>query len=640
MELDFDKYCSVDGSPTTVLDAPRTRLRVSNRKSSVKPKRDDRKPILEEDLSEIRLNHYRSTSCRDGTSMRLKHEGHELLKRGSVYQSSKDVRLLKKTDVVDGRQKIEFSRGSESSISFSIIDALCSSDDKDSSLLEQNRASFVSLSEQSTSSVCKSQTEFNSRDFLTSSFPPLPPQSTGDGSNTNGPRARFTTVKKMFDPFVKSKLHKSPLSSANDTERETRIRMLDSSHEPTICGTNEPNHKEFSCKFEMKENHISVPQLSPAHLNGLLKLENKHGVPFFKFSVKSPQEVYMAKMSKVENSSNWVYTFHSIHGKRKSNASGWGLKESNRGSSICGQMHVSCYLHTEIKGTGAHNESMVTDFVLADVSRPRKSISAQDNSSHSHDDRAQSISDEPCDSARASANLGPELEIAAVVMQMPLEKRESLKFNSGDRIITKTLPNLLDLIHLEQRKELNSNTSTGRKMHVVIPSGNHSVPCTESLGPLPLLDRWRLGGGCDCGGWDMACPINIFGNENLQIGEGIMDNQHPMELFVQGRKDKLPAFRMSVLEDGKYAVDFHAQLSSLQAFSICAAILHMSNASSLVGHESTKEILRSDSLRVFAEEEFKNLMDGVEDKFVTRKKMGEPVPSLVLNPPFSPIARV
>lgn len=640
MDLDFDKYCVVDGSPTTVLEAPRCRLRVSNRKSSEKPKCNDHKPILKEDFPEIGLNHYRSASCRYGTSRRLKHEGRELSKRGSVYQSSKDVRLLKKTDEVEARQKIEFSRGRASTISFGIINTLCSSDDEVSSLLEQNRASLVSLVEQSTSSVRKSQTEFNSLDFLTWSFTPLPPQLTGDGSNTNSPRARFTTVKKMFDPFVKSKVHKSPLSSSNDTEWETRNGMIDKSHEPTICGTDEPNHKECRCKFETKENHISISQVSPAHLHGLLKLENKHGVPFFKFSVKSPQEVYVAKMSKVENSSSWVYTFHSIHVKRKSNASGWGLKESNRGSSISGLMHVSCYLHTEMKGMGALNESMVTDFVLSDVSRSRKSISAQDYSSHSHDDRARRVSDEPCDSSRTPPNIGPEHEIAAVVMQMPLEKRESLKFKSGERVITKTLPDLLDVSHLEQTKELNSNTLTGQKMHVVIPSGNHSVPCIEGRGPLSLLDRWRLGGECDCGGWDMACPIDIFGNENIQIGEGIMDNQHPVELFVQGRKEKLPAFTMNVIEDGKYAVDFHAQLSSLQAFSICAAILHMSNASTLVGRENTKEILRRDSLRVFAEEEFKNLIYGVEEKLVASKKMGEPVPSLVLNPPFSPIARV
>lgn len=103
---------------------------------------------------------------------------------------------------------------------------------------------------------------------------------------------------------------------------------------------------------------------------------------------------------------------------------------------------------------------------------------------------------------------------------------------------------------------------------------------------------------------------------------------------MQGRKDNVPAFTMRGIEDGNYAVDFHAQLSSLQAFSICVAILH-------AGQERSKQMLQSDSLRVFAEEEIKHLIDAVseEEKFKANK-MEDVLPSFVVNPPFSPIARV
>lgn len=101
-------------------------------------------------------------------------------------------------------------------------------------------------------------------------------------------------------------------------------------------------------------------------------------------------------------------------------------------------------------------------------------------------------------------------------------------------------------------------------------------------------------------------------------------------MVVQGRKDEAPAFTIKEVKEGKYAVDFHAQLSSLQAFSICVAILHAADA----GHERSEQMLQSDSLRVFAEEEIKHLIDAIseEEKF----KME---PSFVMNPPFSPIAR-
>ncbi|KAK6137480.1 hypothetical protein DH2020_028733 [Rehmannia glutinosa] len=330
---------------------------------------------------------------------------------------------------------------------------------------------------------------------------------------------------------------------------------------------------ETMCKLPAKDfsdNLNSVPLSSPAHLHGVLKLENKNGVPFFEFAVKSPEDVFVAKTWKL---------FPDVFDETKNKVQFKQSRESG------------------------HFESQPL----------------------------------------AVAELHPELETAAIVMQVPFEKRESLKFKSGDsKMDSPLLPNLLNLCRLEQAKEGISDNSSRGKMHVVIPAGNHSLPSSESRGPSPLLDRWRLGGGCDCGGWDMACPLDVFGNPNFRVAEcqPLMDNQHPVELFVQGRKDNIPAFAMRPIEDGKYAVDFHAQLSSLQAFSICVSILHATEASTAVGQERSKQMLQSDSLRVFAEEEIKNLIDSIteDEKFKANKKKEEVLPSFVINPPFSPIA--
>ncbi|KAL0329804.1 UNVERIFIED_CONTAM: hypothetical protein Sradi_4967100 [Sesamum radiatum] len=465
---------------------------------------------------------------------------------------------MKGTDAVAGRKKIEFSRGSASTSSFGIIDSLCSSDE-DSSLVERNRTSTMSLSEQSTSSLCKNQIDLRSRDSINyslysiprrtgprniacsdrsrkqstdkqsvqdlmitskSGFAPIkasnsseqrdpavnlhkslsaklalphsPAQSESEGSKPSSPKARFSPVRKMFDPFVKSKSHRGPLSCAKETGLE---------------------------RCEKKENHNSVPLSSPAHLHGLLKLENKHGLPCFEFSVKSPEDVYVAKTWKVDNALTWVYTFHSFHHKRKSNASGWGFKD-NKESTMVGQMLVSCYLCTELKGAGAFDDSMVTEFVLYDIAHSRKSISFQDNSSCSPDvSKVPLVSEEilsTCEQSEASARtknkgqvkhshdsghfesqplaaseLHPELEIAAIIMQVPFQKRESLKLKSGDRKMDRPLPNLLELCRFEQENEVISDTKSPGKMHVVIPAGNHSLPSPESRGPSPLLDRWR-----------------------------------------------------------------------------------------------------------------------------------------------------
>ncbi|KAK6130068.1 hypothetical protein DH2020_036195 [Rehmannia glutinosa] len=587
MELDFNKYCLVDSSPTTVLPPPRHCTEVPNRKPREKPKYGKNTACLNQDFTEINFSHYRSASCRDVRSERLKEEGDEVLKRVSVE-----------------RKKIEFSKGTKSAFPFEIIDSLCSSDE-DSSLVEPNSSLEMSFSEQSTPSVLRNQIELRSRDSMIASesvsprekdrpvnlhkslstklaLPHSPAKSESNGSRAGSPKSRFSPVKKMFDPFIKSKSHRSPLSSSNEAGTNHNDK------------SEKPRHVEYNYHCEDKENYNLAVQCSPAHLHGLLKLGNKRGVPLFEFSVKSTEDVYVAKTWKVEKGLNWFYTFHSLPHRRKSNA---------RDSSLAGQMHVLCHL---CKDDGEVNDSMVTE---------SKTKTKGVEPKHSQ--------------PLTSAELRPELELAAVIMQVPFGKRESLKLKKSDET---------------EAKEGVSDISSSMKMHVVIPAGNHSLPVNESGGPSRLIDRWRLGGGCDCGGWDMACPLNIFSNPNVESTEGrsLMDDRNPAELFVQGKKDNLPAFTMRAIKDGKYAVDFHAQLSSLQAFSICVAVLHAVEASTAVGRKISNQMSQIDSLRGFAKDEIENTVDARAEREISRvnSKIEQVLPSFVLNPPFSPVARV
>lgn len=72
-------------------------------------------------------------------------------------------------------------------------------------------------------------------------------------------------------------------------------------------------------------------------------------------------------------------------------------------------------------------------------------------------------------------------------------------------------------------------------MKVVLPIGNHGLPSAESEGdPSSLLDRWKHGGGCDCGGWDMA-PLILLGNPSVQFHKDhpLVEKYQPLELFSQ-----------------------------------------------------------------------------------------------------------
>lgn len=141
MELEFDKYCVLDGSPTTVLPSSRHRLKGERRKSKGNSKFSKEVLSVDGGFTEISFHRYRSVSCKDAPSRKSHLGRNDFLKRGSVYQSSKDIRGIKKTDAIGERRKIEFSRGNATAFSFGIVDVLCGSDEDDS-LVDKHRSSF------------------------------------------------------------------------------------------------------------------------------------------------------------------------------------------------------------------------------------------------------------------------------------------------------------------------------------------------------------------------------------------------------------------------------------------------------------------------------------------------------------------
>ncbi|XP_024986502.1 uncharacterized protein LOC112521736 [Cynara cardunculus var. scolymus] len=596
LELDFEKYCVVDGSPKTVLLSPR-HLNVEKRKVRKKPKcRNEVSLSQNKEFTEISFNRYRSASCRTVPSIRL--EVDESPRRGSVYQSSNQVGKMNRIreKETEGRKKIELSRRSAASFSFEIVDSLCSSDEDNSSL-----GSFTSSSLGiSRSSVNKENLSMSNDDkrphaiplhkslSARLAMPHSPTKTESDSSKPTSPKTRFSPFRKMFDPFTKPKSQKSPLGSAIEEPDEPT-----SSSNPPVNTRNVTLRKSLLNDFSNTEgdtqsikkdscSSIVSSSSSPAHLSGFLKLRDKNGVPYFEFSVKNPHDVWVAKTWKTGDGFNWVYTFHMAQNRRKSNASGRGSKDHrSKEFLMMAQMQVSCYLCTELIHAGAFDNSMFTEFVLYDLVRPRQSV------------------------AQMPEGLNPK------------ESSNEVKLEESTTA---------------------SDCLTASKVSVVIPSGNHGLPSSETRGASPLLDRWRSGGGCDCGGWDMGCPLVVFGSSDLKKDDAC---NLPVEIFLKGTKENTPALTMKLTEEGQYAVDFHAQLSSLQAFSVCVAILHGTEASIAIGGDMNRKIMQCDSLRVFIEDEVKHLIDAVAEgeKRKTSKNLDEIPPTFVVNPPFSPMSR-
>ncbi|KAL0842522.1 hypothetical protein Bca101_015767 [Brassica carinata] len=103
---------------------------------------------------------------------------------------------------------------------------------------------------------------------------------------------------------------------------------------------------------------------------------------------------------------------------------------------------------------------------------------------------------------------------------------------------------------------------------VVIPGGVHSFP--EKGAPTPLVTRWRSGGICDCGGWDVGCKLHILSNKTL-----LHELDRSFKLFDQEESDQDsgPVLVMTELKKGMYRVEFGSFLSHLQAFFVCVTVI-------------------------------------------------------------------
>ncbi|TVU01620.1 hypothetical protein EJB05_52923 [Eragrostis curvula] len=459
-------------------------------------------------------------------------------------------------------------------------------------------------------------------------------------------KARSSPFKKILDPIMKSKSQRNPsLMEVEDAKSSTTpfggiTRVLRKSLLSDISRTEQSHAPD--CQTSGEAQNLTVTS-SPTHLHAVIKLDPSNGAFGFEFCTKGPEESIYANTWKVGDELNWIYTFHSI-GKRASTV-GRSSKDNRRGClpPIVGQMHVSSYLYSNVAEDGTLNNSAISEFVLYDIAHARRSSAVERvqcvdaiqpsfsnviNNSNSGDNLQRNSLMQRQNTARNNTDvstsclwsredLHPHLEVAAIVIQVPFHKTKS--------------------------KELKAGLSPGT-IKAVTAGGAHGLPRDDEASPSPLLDRLKSGGACDCGGWDMSCPVVVLDNKyDSYWADSVMnESKHPMELFVQSNKEVLPALSMKADGNGHFSVDFHARLSALQAFSICISLLHCSEASSDIGIEKFKNKLYSSSLKMLLKEEVRQLIDSVtpkEKKKPKRRKEKTP-PPIVVDPPFSPMGRV
>ncbi|KAF5452640.1 hypothetical protein F2P56_027614 [Juglans regia] len=357
------------------------------------------------------------------------------------------------------------------------------------------------------------------------------------------------------------------------------------------------------------------PSPSPSAFvcQGMLQCTWKGGLPHFVFSTDDQREVYVANLWKVgstdDKAVDYIYSFYS----RKD-----GQKDHGVCDNLVGNMKVSASL------THCLDNSKIreTEFVLyggdehCGIEANASSLNQRKNkgfpkkvvqvfrTSHSSKHKTMSKSGgsstipENCflelcgDTGSNLEALGmdgkfenhflPKSELAAIVVKDYVHDNHQeeiggwgLKFlrKFGSR---KKIDSLEASVHCESHARNIGDCST--TMDILIPAGLHGGPRTKNCGPSSLSERWRSGGHCDCGGWDIGCPLTIL--ESRSSKDRILpevetqEECKPFDLFKQGSQHPSPTLRMVNVHDGLYFIHFQPILSALQSFSIAVAIIH------------------------------------------------------------------
>lgn len=268
---------------------------------------------------------------------------------------------------------------------------------------------------------------------------------------------------------------------------------------------------------QMENLRIRSEKSGSTVIKAVLQLTLKSGLPLFKFLVETNNEILASTVKKLsplrKNDPSWLYSFYSVQEvKRKGGVwrhQGSKGKGSEFSYNIIGQMKVSETLPCE------NEEKLTMESVLYGVDLSK-------------------VDEETSESA-------VKRELGAIVMKIPKEV-------SGD----------------DQKKNDENNTA---EIEVILPSAIHSVP--NEGAPASLIHRWRTGGLCDCGGWDVGCKLQVLTNQ---------DQDDPLQqhctLFLQGAgKESRPVFRLVAHGEGIYIVEYESVTSSLQAFAISVAVL-------------------------------------------------------------------
>ncbi|XP_039032722.1 uncharacterized protein LOC120167910 [Hibiscus syriacus] len=446
--------------------------------------------------------------------------------------------------------------------------------------------------------------------------------SCGDTLNAKS-RARSSPLRRLLDPLLKPKAVNCRSFTNQLQDSIIREGACKSSEQTGHSSVTVQSVKAKSNTISHCTINVNVP--APNRKNGssaaqaLLRVQVTNGLPLLTFAVDNESNMHAATIkmlsSKGKGGYESIYTFFAVQEVRKKNGTWINQGAKGKGQDyapkVVAQMKVSGSELSHLPRRNYVDQFSTREFVLLtfDVKQTNSQASV----------------------------VQPNDEQSAIVVKIPKSNnrnsiRDGYLIDKRHSMPDATLKTCLPEVGLELNSGKRGSFVGVRDITatVILPSGVHSLPNKGE--PSSLIQRWKSGGACDCGGWDMGCKLRILSNKsqyNQQPSSLKGSTSNQFELFFQGgAHDKKPFFSLAPFSDGIYSVEFNSSLSLMQAFSICIAVWDSGH------HCELSESVRSNKERTLG-------------KTMVNDRTNEPNPieagppaRYVSYPPVSPVGRV
>ncbi|GAB2274426.1 hypothetical protein Dimus_009196 [Dionaea muscipula] len=425
-------------------------------------------------------------------------------------------------------------------------------------------------------------------------------------------RARSSPLKRLLDPLLKPKgshcvypteqFKNDSMLSAGPCKQPSNEQVL-----PQDLESAKLRSKLTSTCRNGAQNHQNLKHGSSSS-KALLRLAVKNGLPLFTFAVDNSSDILAATLNKSsapgKEPSSWIFTFFTVSEIKRKQHGLW----SNQGP----KKNDDGYVPNVVAHMKASNQWLSSSYHGG-----QKSINSDDLREYA----LLAVDVGQVDQHESSELLSTK-ELAAVVVKLPKTARYNA---SRDELLPSSRHVDLSV------NPFSASPNAGLSATVILPGDVHTVPSKGAVST--LIQRWKSGGLCDCGGWDLGCQLKVYSNHNkLENKTTLNHTRHGVDgfkLFSQvGQENDFPVFNLVPLKDWLYSVEFDSSLSLLQTFAISIAVLECCRPSGFLESQIPRDVDVPEMIQMKASSQ-------------SQGQAPAPAPARYLSyPPLSPVGRV